>query len=276
MDGGKRGMMVVTGGPFPSRRNPRMSRPRMRSMPITSTDCSRRTSSPSITTPTSAAFPSAGSIACATRSESPRADSPPAAWSSSTRNVPTYRRSVETVSATTHRSAESADRRSLERGQDSALSNARGEPVTVVHVSAEYYPYARSGGLAEAVANLARYQSAGRVRSLAILPLYRVARKAAGPLVEVGEPLNIRLGEREETVRLFRQEDARPGTGIYFLEHDGFFDRERLYGDSRGDYPDNHLRYACFCLAALEVLPRLVSGPILLHAHDWHAALALV
>jgi len=169
-----------------------------------------------------------------------------------------------------------SERRSLERGQDSALTNARGEPVTVVHVSAEYYPYARSGGLAEAVANLASYQSAGRVRTLAILPLYRVARKAAGPLVEVGEPVRIELGEREETVRLFRQREARPGTAIYFVEHDGFFDRERLYGDSRGDYPDNHLRYACFCLAALEVLPRLVSGPILLHAHDWHAALALV
>jgi len=146
----------------------------------------------------------------------------------------------------------------------------------VVHVAAEFYPYARSGGLAEAVANLGRYQSESGVRTLAILPLYRSARQAAGELVEVGEPFRIRIGAGEETGRLLRQREQRPGTGVYFIQHDGFFDRERLYGDASGDYPDNHLRYAFFCLAALEALPRLVVGPVLLHAHDWHAALALV
>jgi starch synthase len=145
-----------------------------------------------------------------------------------------------------------------------------------MHIAAEFYPFARSGGLAEAVANLGRYQSASGVRTLAILPLYRSARQAAGELVPVGEPFRIRIGASEETGRLLRQRDQRPGTAIYFIEHDGFFDRERLYGDAAGDYPDNHLRYAFFCLAALDALPRLVTGPVLLHAHDWHAALALV
>jgi starch synthase len=145
-----------------------------------------------------------------------------------------------------------------------------------MHIAAEFYPFARSGGLAEAVANLGRYQSASGVRTLAILPLYRSARQAAGELVPVGEPFRIRIGASEETGRLLRQRDQRPGTAVYFIEHDGFFDRERLYGDAAGDYPDNHLRYAFFCLAALDALPRLVTGPVLLHAHDWHAALALV
>lgn len=91
----------------------------------------------------------------------------------------------------------------------------------MVHVATEYYPYARSGGLAEAVANLARYQSASAVRSLAILPLYRSARQTAGSLVEVGEPFRFRLGGREETGRLLRQRDAQPGAAIFFVEHDG-------------------------------------------------------
>ena len=65
-----------------------------------------------------------------------------------------------------------------------------GDGLVSVHgsLTAEYYPYARSGGLAEAVANLARYQSAEGVRSLALLPLYRSAREAAGPLVPLGPP----------------------------------------------------------------------------------------
>ena len=145
------------------------------------------------------------------------------------------------------------ERRGPDRGRhpNSALFTSRGEPVTVVHVAAEYYPYARSGGLAEAVANLARFQSRAGVRSLALLPLYRTARHAAGPLVPVGDQLRVRLGGRIEEGRLMRQRDSLPGTQIYFVEQDGYFDRDHLYGDARGDYADNHLRYAFFTLAVV-------------------------
>lgn len=170
------------------------------------------------------------------------------------------------------------ERRSEARGTrpHPALQNAAGEAVTVVHLAAEYYPYARSGGLAEAVANLARFQSKSSVRSMALLPLYRSARKAAGPLVEAVPPVTVRLGGVEQEARILQQRDPRPGSRIYFVEADHYFDRERLYGDAHGDYSDNHLRYAFFTLAALEALPGLVSGPVLLHVHDWHAALAPV
>jgi starch synthase len=162
------------------------------------------------------------------------------------------------------------------RPPQSALQNAAGHPVTVVHLAAEYYPYARSGGLAEAVANLARFQSTAAVRSMALLPLYRSARASAGPLVPAGPPLRVHMGGEGQDARLLQQADLRPGNRIYFVEADRYFDRERLYGDVHGDYPDNHLRYAFFTLAALEALPHLVDGPVLLHVHDWHAALALV
>ncbi len=157
----------------------------------------------------------------------------------------------------------------------SALFTGSQEPVTVVHLAAEYVPFARTGGLAEAAANLARFQSRGGIRSLAILPLYRSARQVAGDLDPVGEPFTVQLGPRTEIVRLFRQRRPEPNTTVYFIEHDGFFDRPKLYGDQQGDYLDNHLRFAFFALASVVALPRVASGPILLHVHDWHAALAL-
>jgi starch synthase len=157
----------------------------------------------------------------------------------------------------------------------SALSTTTGELVTVVHLAAEYVPFARTGGLAEAAANLARFQSRGGIRSLAMLPLYRSARETAGELEAVGDPFFVQLGPRRESVRLFRQREPDPSTTIYFIEHDGFFDRPKLYGDQRGDYPDNPLRFAFFALASVVALPLVASGPILLHVHDWHAALAL-
>lgn len=170
------------------------------------------------------------------------------------------------------------ERRSANRGQfpHSALHTSAAEPVTVVHLAAEYYPYARSGGLAEAVANLARFQSEAGVRSIAMLPLYRSARRAAGPLVQEGPGITVSSNGVDEPVRVLRHRDELPGTKLYFIEHDHFFDRDRLYGTAAGDYADNHVRYALFALAALEALPALVKGPVLLHVHDWHAALALV
>lgn len=157
----------------------------------------------------------------------------------------------------------------------SALPDRAGRPVTVVHLAAEYFPYARTGGLAEAVAGLARFQVLAGVRTAAIMPLYRAAREAAGDLEPVGEPLTVRIGGRTETVRLLREVVPRPGGRIHFIEHPGFFDRDGIYGTSGGDYPDNPERFACFALAALQALPRISEGPVLLHAHDWHAALAL-
>jgi len=170
------------------------------------------------------------------------------------------------------------ERRATDRNRlpHSALADGGNEAVTVVHVAAEFYPYARSGGLAEAVANLARFQSRAGIRTMAILPLYRSAREKAGSLVPFGDPFVVRLGDRSETVRLLTQaEPAVSGAQLLFLEHDEFYDRPKLYGDAAGDYPDNHLRFGLFALASVMALPMLTSGPILLHVHDWHAALAL-
>ena len=38
-------------------------------------------------------------------------------------------------------------------------TNRRASGRTIVHITAEYYPFARTGGLAEAVAGLATYQA---------------------------------------------------------------------------------------------------------------------
>lgn len=160
-------------------------------------------------------------------------------------------------------------------GSLSGLLDQAGRPVTVVHLAAEYFPYARTGGLAEAVAGLARFQVQAGVRTAAIMPLYRAAREVAGDLEAVGEPFTVQVGPRQETARLLREVVPRAGGRIHFIEHAEFFDRDRIYGDSRGDYPDNPERFAYFARAALQALPRITDGPVLLHAHDWHAALAL-
>ena len=66
------------------------------------------------------------------------------------------------------------------------------------------------------------------------------------------------------------------GPQVFFIEHLEYFNRPGIYGENAVDYPDNARRFAFFALAALTALPRLVTGPVLLHAHDWHTALVPV
>ena len=82
----------------------------------------------------------------------------------------------------------------------------------------------------------------------------------------------IGLGRRERVQVL---EHRAEGFTAHFVVHDGYFDREFLYGTAAGDYPDNGERFAFFCRASLEALRALGSAPDVLHAHDWQSATAL-
>ena len=157
-----------------------------------------------------------------------------------------------------------------------SLRTAGGQPVSVVHIAAEYHPYARTGGLAEAVCGLANFQRAAGLDVAAILPLYRTVRDADPDLEPVGQPFLVPMGSHSEEARIFRAAGPRVGPQVFFVEHLDYFNRHGIYGENAIDYPDNARRFAFFALAAVSALPRLVPGPIVLHAHDWHTALSLV
>lgn len=152
-----------------------------------------------------------------------------------------------------------------------------GKAPTVVHLAAEYWPYARTGGLGEAVQGIARGQAAAGVRTLALMPLYGVVREAGIPLEPVGAPQTVPVGPAAEPVRLWRPTQAADrAPAVIFVDHPPSFDRGGIYGDAGADYPDNARRFALFCRAVLQALPSLAAPPIVLHAHDWHTALAPV
>jgi starch synthase len=162
----------------------------------------------------------------------------------------------------------------------SPLRTDDGRLVSVVHVVAELAPFARTGGLGEAVKSLAEFQSASGIPTAIIMPLYRQVHSVAPNLEQVGEPFSVQLGPREEQARLWQITPDRRSKGrprVYFIDHAHFFDRPGLYGENGYDYPDNPRRYAFFALAALVAMKRVAAEPpVILHAHDWHTALASV
>ena len=158
----------------------------------------------------------------------------------------------------------------------SAVSAASQDRPTIVHLTAEYSPFARTGGLAEATMGLANFQVRGGATVVVFVPLYRSVRDHAPDLAPLGRPIHIDLGFRGAEVRFFREVAPPPGPKVVFVDIPEYFSRVGLYGEGGRDYPDNARRFAMFSRAVLEAIPRLIAGPVLIHAHDWHTSLALV
>jgi starch synthase len=151
-----------------------------------------------------------------------------------------------------------------------------GGAPTIVHLTSEYSPFARTGGLAEAVRGLAEFQVKGGANVVVFMPLYRTVRDFAPDLAPLGRPITVDLGFRSEEVRFFREVHPPHGPKVVFVDIPAAFSRQGLYGESGRDYADNARRYALFSRAVLDGIPRLIAGPVLIHAHDWHTSLALM
>ncbi len=153
--------------------------------------------------------------------------------------------------------------------------------IGTLHLTAELWPFARTGGLGQAVADLACYQSRAGIQANVLMPLYRMARDHISALEPFGEPFHVTMGPTTETMQCFQLAGAAPGDPrVLFLDHPASYDRAGIYGEDGGDYPDNDRRFAIFSLGALRVAAMIRAErpdeQLVLHAHDWHAALAPV
>ena len=138
-------------------------------------------------------------------------------------------------------------------------------------VASEATPYATTGGLADVVGSLPREIAALGHQVAVLIPRYGRARQAPSELAL--ESLPIRLGSQVCSVAIHRA----IGTSVpyFFLDYPPFYDRDHLYGNAKGDYPDNHLRFALLSRAAFEVARYLFVTDIF-HCHDWQAGLVPV
>ena len=166
----------------------------------------------------------------------------------------------------------------LVHSSSAPLTRADGTPAPVVHLVPELSPYARTGGLGEAVSSLARHQAASGIPVTVFMPLYTMARERT-EIRPLGASFEVRVGPRLEVARLWEPAEERRATEprVVFVESAEYFDRDGLYGDAGGDYADNARRYAFFTRAALTALPRLMPhAPSIVHAHDWQTSLTSV
>ena len=145
-----------------------------------------------------------------------------------------------------------------------------GRCLRVLFASAEAYPLAKTGGLADVCA---------------ALPAALASLGADIRLILPGYPSALDMTEGKQTVsslpgggRLTRGTMPSSGLQVFLLDRPDLFCRTGgLYQDSdRRDWPDNHVRFAELCDAVVHVaLHGDGSGwrPDLVHANDWHTGL---
>jgi starch synthase len=141
----------------------------------------------------------------------------------------------------------------------------------ILMVASEATPYATTGGLADVLGSLPREVAALGHEVAVLIPRYGKARLT--PSQPVWENLTVRLGPSIYTVAIHRATGSR--IPYFFLDYPPFYDRDQLYGNAKGDYPDNHLRFALLARVAFEVARYLFRTDIF-HCHDWQAGLVPV
>ena len=132
-------------------------------------------------------------------------------------------------------------------------------PLKIVFCASEVVPFAKTGGMADVCGSLPLALERLGLELLIVMPRYRGVERV-GP----------RLSAMNNRVSATRIGD---GVEVLFIDKEGFFDRDGLYGDEQGDYPDNLDRFQYFSRQTLEVLRQLNICPDILHCHDWQTAL---
>ncbi len=145
--------------------------------------------------------------------------------------------------------------------------------MKIVHAASEFYPYAKTGGLADAVASLSGALADNGHEVSVFLPGYRAAleHKDAAQAERVLR-LKIEMGDQflSGDVRMF---SPKRNLKIYLVCREEFFDRRNPYGTGERDYEDNADRFIFFCKGVVETLRLADLQADVVHSHDWQGAL---
>lgn len=149
--------------------------------------------------------------------------------------------------------------------------------MKILMVSAEAVPFAKTGGLADAVSALSiALEKAGHDVKIVMPRYYKIDRSKLQKLDD--EPLGIPFNYSEVWTAVYTT--TLPGSKnlpVYFIDHEQSFGREGVYGiPSEPDFYDNVIRFSVLCNGAFQLCQKLNWFPEIIHSHDWSAGLTNV
>ncbi len=147
--------------------------------------------------------------------------------------------------------------------------------MKILFVASECAPFAKTGGLADAVAGLAKALVTDGHDVRVIIPLYSSVDRIRYKLESDGSSC-AHMGKGEEQWVGVHKALLEGIVPVWFVECDRYFGRPGYYDFGGHEYGDNGFRFALFCKAALQVCKDRDWIPDVAHVHDWPAALTSV
>ena len=150
-------------------------------------------------------------------------------------------------------------------------------------ISSEVESLARTGGLGDVLEALSLAVAEQGDDVLVITPLYGVT-KLPSTMQRWPVAVDVRFGWGPDDVRPVTVVELDtmhfPSGGsrrVCLVDDPPLFGRAGIYGDASGAFGDNELRFAVMSRGGLEISARVwEGGPDVIHAHDWHAAFAVL
>lgn len=146
------------------------------------------------------------------------------------------------------------------------------KPLRVLFVTSEAVPFAKTGGLADVAGALPKFLQALGCEIKLVMPYYRMVRRSGVPVEPLNKTLEVTLGDEKLPAELYQGQLAKD-VPVYFIGCEEFFDREYLYGTSKGDYFDSAERFTFFSKASLALARSLDFSPDIIHHHEWQTGL---
>lgn len=138
--------------------------------------------------------------------------------------------------------------------------------MNIIHISAECYPIAKVGGLADVVGALPKYQNAIGLNSCVIMPFYNNKFAKENEFVSVYKS-QVLLGEIAHDFNVLKLKKNTLEFEVFFIDIQSLLFKDYVYSFDDTD------RFLAFQIATLNWILTIEDNPNTIHCHDHHTGL---
>ncbi|MEE9407045.1 MAG: glycogen/starch synthase [Polaribacter sp.] len=138
--------------------------------------------------------------------------------------------------------------------------------MNILHISAECFPIAKVGGLADVVGALPKYQKEFVTTSNVVMPFYNNKFTQSNTFEKVYENF-IALGHEYYNFKILKLNNNQLGFDLFCVDVPCLIFKEYVYSN------DDTERFLAFQIAALDWILTLDEKPDVIHTHDHHTGL---
>ncbi|HEX9600895.1 MAG TPA: glycogen/starch synthase [Mariniflexile sp.] len=138
--------------------------------------------------------------------------------------------------------------------------------MTIIHISAECYPVAKVGGLADVVGALPKYQNSSKVTSQVIMPFYDNTFTKENVFTTIYSNA-INLGNTLVNFNVLTLKEKPLDFDVFFIDIPELLFKEYVYSSDDTD------RFLAFQIATLDWMLTWEKHPDIIHCHDHHTGL---